>query len=328
MKKREHLYSAITIIVFVLLFAASAVQKDLQISDGSKADGTLTLVYEYGAFEKPEVNWESAKLRAIEKCRSWGYSNAEFFDVGTRTCLSYDMYGSCNTWRVTYKCQCTTDPTPPNIEANKPNLSSGTGFAISSDGIIATNQHVIDGASEISIKGINGDYSKSFKAQVLIEDKKNDLALIKINDANFSKIDTIPFLIYNKTIDVGSNVYCMGFPLRATMGDEVKLTNGIISSKSGYQGDISSYQLTAAVQPGNSGAPLFDNFGNLIGVINAKHIAAENASYAIKSTYLLNLIDLLPNPIQLTEKSKMSENAFVKQVEILKRYVYIIEVKQ
>jgi S1-C subfamily serine protease len=302
--------------------------KYLAISDGSRSDGTLTLMYEYGAFEKPVVQWEAAKKSAIEKCRSWGYYGAEFFDVGTSNCIGYNSYGNCLRWRVIYKCQCTTDPSPQITEASKPKISSGSGFAISIDGIIVTNQHVIDGATEILIKGINGDFSKSYKAKVLIEDKKNDLALVKINDINFNKIDTIPFVIYNKTIDVGSSVYCLGFPLRATMGDEVKLTNGIISSKSGYQGGISSYQLTVAVQPGNSGAPLFDNSGNLVGVINAKHIGAENASYAIKSTYLFNLIDLLPNPLQLTEKGRLSDNAFVKQVDILKKYVYIIEVKQ
>lgn len=327
MQKIKHLVSSLTVLLFIFLFWASTVQKDLLITNGSRSDGTLTLSYEYGAFEVPEVNWENAKLKAIDKCKSWGYAGAEFFEAGESHCLSYNMYGSCTRWRVIYKCQCTIEPTPKITDANKPTKSSGSGFAISSNGIIVTNQHVIEGANEISIKGVNGDFSKSFYGKVLLEDKKNDLALIKINDFNFSRIDTIPFLIVNKSIDVGSNVYCLGFPLRSSMGDEIKLTNGIVSSKSGIQGDISSYQLTVAVQPGNSGAPLFDKNGNLVGVINAKHIDAENASYAIKSTFLLNLIDLLPNPIKLTEKSFLTEMSLVKQVEALKRYIYIIEVK-
>lgn len=315
-------------IIASLLISSCTSTKYLAISDGSRSDGTLTMMYEYGAFEKPVVQWEAAKKSAVQKCQSWGYSGAEFFDVGTSECIGYNGYGNCIRWRVIYKCQCTTEPNPQTVESNKPSVSSGTGFAISTDGIIVTNQHVIDGASEITIKGIHGDFSKSYSAKVLLEDKKNDLALLKINDNNFTRIDSIPYLIHNRSIDVGSNTYCLGFPLRATMGDEVKLTNGIISSKSGYQGDISSYQISVPVQPGNSGAPLFDSKGNLVGVINAKHIGAENASYAIKSTYLLNLIDLLPNPVLLNEKSLLTEPSLVKQVDTIKRFVYIVETQQ
>ncbi len=78
--------------------------------------------------------------------------------------------------------------------------------------------------------------------------------------------------------DVGETVYVSGYPLRATMGDEIKLTNGI---KSGFQGDITNYQISVPVQPGNSDGPLPDSNGNVTGVISAKHIGAENVSYAV-----------------------------------------------
>ena len=99
--------------------------------------------------------------------------------------------------------------------------------------------------------------------------------------------------------------------MRATMGDEVKLTNGIISSKSGFQGDVTSYQITAPVQQGNSGGPLFDSKGNIIGIINAKHAGAENASYAIKASYLMNLIDLMPTPPKLQTISTVADRKSV-----------------
>jgi len=96
------------IIVFslILLFSCKTV-KYLQVSDGSKSDGTLTMVYEYGVFEKPVVQWEAAKQSAIEKCKLWGYSGAEFFDVGKSECLAWNQNGACIRCRVTYKCQCT-----------------------------------------------------------------------------------------------------------------------------------------------------------------------------------------------------------------------------
>lgn len=118
----------------------------------------------------------------------------------------------------------------------------------------------------------------------------------------------------------------MGYPLRASMGDEIKLTNGIISSKTGYQGDISSYQISAPVQPGNSGGPLFNSQGNLIGIVNAKLTGAENASYAIKTNYLTNLLELLSSPPVLQTKNLLAGKSLTTQVETIKKYVYIIEI--
>jgi S1-C subfamily serine protease len=109
------------------------------------------------------------------------------------------------------------------------------------------------------------------------------------------------------------------------MGDEIKLTNGIVSSRTGFQGDITSYQISAPVQPGNSGGPLFDSQGNLIGIINAKHGGAENASYAIKASYLTNLVDLLPDSPKLQTINSMLGKTLTQQVEMAKKFVYIIE---
>lgn len=206
--------------------------------------------------------------------------------------------------------------------------SSGTGYAISSNGYIVTNHHVTNGATSIKIRGINGDFSKTFTAKIIIEDKNNDLSIIKIDDSNFTTLGTIPYVIANRTSDVGSSVFVLGYPLRATMGDEVKLTNGIISSKSGFQGDVTSYQVTAPIQPGNSGGPLFDEKGSIIGIINAKHVGAENASYAIKASYLMNLIDLMPNTPKLQTVSTVAGKSLTEQVKILKKYTYIIEINQ
>lgn len=203
---------------------------------------------------------------------------------------------------------------------------SGTGFAISSNGYIVTNHHVIEGAKSIKVRGINGSFSKIYNAKVIIEDKNNDLAVIKIDDKDFTSLGAVPFVISSQVSDVATPIFVLGYPLRATMGDEVKFTNGTISSKSGWQGDITSYQITAPVQPGNSGGPLFDNKGNLIGIINAKHMGAENASYAVKSSYLLNLISMISPPLRLQAVSSVIGKPQTEQVKTLKKFVYIIEV--
>ena len=217
---------------------------------------------------------------------------------------------------------------PSITEIQNASPSSGTGFAITSNGLIVTNHHVTNGATKIKVRGIGGDFNKTYNAKLIIEDKNNDLTLIQIDDLSFTSLGIIPYIINNKTSDVGTSIFVLGYPLRASMGDEIKLTNGIISSKSGFQGDVTTYQMSAPVQPGNSGGPMFDEKGNVIGIVNAKHLGAENASYAIKSIYLLNLIDLItPSPV-LQIKSAITEKTLSEQVKIVKKYTYIVEVNQ
>jgi S1-C subfamily serine protease len=213
-----------------------------------------------------------------------------------------------------------------NVNTPSDIAGSGTGYAITSNGYIVTNHHVTDGASSIKVRGVNGDFSKTYSAKVIIEDKNNDLSIIKINDPNFTSLGTIPYVIANRASDVGSSVFVLGYPLITTMGDEIKLTNGIISAKSGFQGDVSLYQITAPVQPGNSGGPLFDSQGNIIGIINAKHLSAENVTYAIKASYLLNLINTLDYPLNLQKVSSLYGKPLTQQVLIIKKFIYIIEV--
>ena len=204
-------------------------------------------------------------------------------------------------------------------------IYSGTGFAISNDGIIVTNHHVVENAKTIKIRGVNADFSIAYNAKVIVSDKNNDLTLIQIVDNKFTKISGIPFKIKTGISGVGENIFVLGYPLRATMGDEIKLTNGIISSRTGFQGDISSYQISAPTQPGNSGGPLFDSQGDLIGIINAKHIGAENASYAIKAIYLKSLIEMLPNPPTSQTTNTLTGKTLTQQVELIKKFIYIIE---
>lgn len=201
---------------------------------------------------------------------------------------------------------------------------SGSCFAISSDGVLATCYHVVEDAREIRIRGVNGDFDKTYRAKVIAVDRNNDLALVRIDDKEFSSISGIPYRIATGNADVGESVYALGYPLRAVMGDEIKLTNGLISSCSGYRGDITSYQISVAVQSGNSGCPLFNNSGEVIGVVNAR-LEVESAAYAVKSPYLNILINSLDVPIVLSQSNALSGLPFADQVKKVKRYIYIIE---
>lgn len=202
--------------------------------------------------------------------------------------------------------------------------STGTGFAISSNGYIVTNHHVIAGAKSIEVKGVNGNFTRKLSAEIAVSDEKNDLAIIKINDPNFTTVGSIPYNFRQGMGEVGENVFVLGYPMTSSMGEEVKLTNGIISSKTGFQGDISMYQISAPVQPGNSGGPLFDKNGNLLGIVSAKHSLAENAGYAIKVSYLKNLIEMLPQTINQTTVNILNGKGLTEQVKIASNYTYLI----
>lgn len=201
---------------------------------------------------------------------------------------------------------------------------SGTGFAIA-DGFIVTNYHVTNGAKTIIIKGVNGETNKSYKGYVVASDREHDLAIIKIVDKKFEGFEDIPYCIGKSVPEVGDDVFVLGYPMTNTMGKDIKLTNGIISASSGFKGDQSMYQITAAVQPGNSGGPLFDNNGNVIGIINAKHADAENANYAIKVTYLYSLVNSSGLGIKMADNNKVRSKSLSKKVKQVKPFVYIIE---
>lgn len=203
-------------------------------------------------------------------------------------------------------------------------LWSGTGFALNK-GYVVTNYHVVNEATSIEIFGINKDISKAYKADVVGVDKVNDLALLKIKDDAFTSFGNIPYNVKQTMAEVGEDIFVLGYPLTTTMGTEVKLTNGIISSRSGFDGDIALYQISAPIQPGNSGGPLFDKKGNLIGVICAKHLGAENAGYAIKMSYLKNLVESVADISILPTKNNINTTELKEQVKQISPYVFLIK---
>lgn len=93
----------------VLALQGCAVQKTMVATGGSRSDGTVKLSYEFGMFEKPQVDMQQGIAAALQRCKSWGYSGAEPFGGQTKVCNSYGG-GGCNTWLVTVEFQCTGTP--------------------------------------------------------------------------------------------------------------------------------------------------------------------------------------------------------------------------
>ena len=189
--------------------------------------------------------------------------------------------------------------------------SSGSGFFITSDGIVVTNYHVIEGGGSIQVidsKGTRRD------AQVLRVDRANDIALLS---TQASSVDFLALAV-STTARRGEKVYALGFPQTSIQGLEAKLTDGIISSLSGIRDDPTTFQITNPIQPGNSGGPLFLEDGRVVGIVVATLNAArvleitgslpQNVNYAVKSNYLLELISSIGGlrvpPVSGTRQTK------------------------
>lgn len=210
-----------------------------------------------------------------------------------------------------------------NSKTSNPSASwTGTGFALNS-GYIVTNYHVVENSNTINVLGVNGDFLKSYEAKIVGSDKSNDLALLKLVDSSVSF--SVPYKLSSSIADVGEGVFVLGYPLTAAMGEDVKLTNGIISSRTGFEGNTALYQISAPVQPGNSGSPLFDDNGNLIGIVNAHLDHAENVSYAIKSSYLKILVESVANLNILPTTSQIEGKSLKEQVKAVSPYVFLIK---
>ena len=206
--------------------------------------------------------------------------------------------------------------------------ATGTGVVFSKEGYIITNHHVVDGAKQIIVDIYVGGVLKSLNAELVVTDKENDIAVIKITES-FSDIESVDYSFKEDgTLDVGEMVFTIGYPLALSgMGKDPKFTDGKVSSKRGYDGAINSFQTTIPVQPGNSGGPVYNEKGQLIGLINAKVANADNVSYAIKLNYIKSLIDLTPMSVELPSSNDLSSKSLEDKIKVLTRYSVLIKIK-
>lgn len=204
---------------------------------------------------------------------------------------------------------------------------SGTGWALG-NGYVITNNHVTEGARTITINGVNGDLNTGYSAEVVATDKTNDIAVLKITDYRFKGFGAIPYAVSSRIADKGEGIFVLGYPMTQVLGNEVKYTAGEINSRTGFLGDVATYQISAPVTHGNSGGPMFDNKGNVIGIVNSgitdKEIA-ENVGYAIKVSYLKILIESAGLNITLPQNNTISNLSKQEKIKKVEKFVYYIE---
>ena len=177
--------------------------------------------------------------------------------------------------------------------AHAQRISAGTGFFVTSDGYFVTCFHVVVGSGAINLRNLKGE---TIAARLVAADRANDIALLKAEG-------TFKPLPIGASADVrrGAAILTMGFPNVNLQGIEPKVTDGIINSFSGAGNDPRVFQISAPIQTGNSGGPLVDMTGNVIGIVASKLDAQaiarqtgdipQNVNYAIKSQYLKDLLE-------------------------------------
>ena len=172
-------------------------------------------------------------------------------------------------------------------------VASGTGFAVSPGGHILTNAHVVSGCSNVTAR-IGG---LELQAQVMSIDSQNDLALLKIS-GTFS---TVLPLREGTRVQLGEAVVAFGYPLQGVISTSLNMTTGNISALAGLGDDSRSLQFTAPIQPGNSGGPLVDASGNVVGVVTSKLSplwaakiigdVPQNVNFALKASVIRDFLE-------------------------------------
>lgn len=191
----------------------------------------------------------------------------------------------------------------PNTDENKiVAASSGTGFYVSSKGHIISNNHVVEGCSFVKLIS-NG---KELKADVLAVDKVNDLAILK---ANLKPKKIYP--VATEDASLLEDIIIAGYPLGKKVSATIKTSKGSITALAGYRDNYSEFQTDAALNQGNSGGPIMDKKGNVVGVAVAnygKKAGVESFNFGIKSSTLKTFANsnglkfLPPNNREMTNK--------------------------
>lgn len=292
-------------------------------------DNQYKLIYIDG--EEKTKHWKIGEIKAIlEESATIGIFKAKWCGLNKQSNLDYYIQFDGKTMTIldSGQEQIYLKMYPKSSKISETEEWSGTGFALK-ENYIVTNYHVIENAKTIKIKGINSDFTTEYSASIIAKDQYNDIAILQINDTNFIKFKNIPYTIKSSTIDVGSSVWTIGYPLQSIMGNEIKFTDGKISSKSGIQGDLSVYQISIPIQHGNSGSPILDDNGHIIGIassgLNREIFNSENVNYAIKSSYLINLIESTLSPEIIPTGTVLKGQTITDQIKTTKNYVFLIK---
>jgi S1-C subfamily serine protease len=164
------------------------------------------------------------------------------------------------------------------------NFKSGaTGFLIDGKGYLVTNAHVVKNATQIEVQNSQGS---AFKARIIHLDPAADLAFLKIEDTAFKAYGALPYGISRTGTKLGEDIFTLGYPR-----DEIVYNKGYMSARTGFQGDTLAYQITIAANPGNSGTPVLNKDGEVVGIVSSSQHDAQGVVFAIRSKNIFRALD-------------------------------------
>jgi hypothetical protein len=191
----------------------------------------------------------------------------------------------------------TSSPAIVRIEAGENKV--GTGFIVNGGGLIATNLHVIEGESKIRVK-LYKDATEYPVTTIAGVDRGHDLALIWIQPKK-----ALPVLhLGDVQPSAGDRVYAIGNPLGVF---DYSITDGLVSQVRKLTDDLTILQISAAISPGSSGGPLFNQYGEVVGVTTAIITAGQNLNLAMPAKYLKPLVLQQPNAMALDKFAKVTK---------------------
>ncbi len=205
--------------------------------------------------------------------------------------------------------------------------SGGSAFLIDGNGYLVTNAHVLEGTNFANVYNNQG---KEFKAVIALRDEKRDLAILKIEDADFVSIKSLPYAIKKNNTDLGEEIYTLGYPNFPR--NEIVYNIGYLSGETGFEGDTLSCQIQMNANHGNSGGPVLNKSGEVIGVLSTKQLKADGVTFAIKSRNIYRLVDELKKKddanapsIKGNTASSLRNSDRVSQIKKVKDYVYMVK---
>ncbi len=200
--------------------------------------------------------------------------------------------------------------------------SGGTGFLVDGKGYLVTNAHIIRNSKNIVVINSKGD---EYNAIVLRTDNAKDIAILKIEDRNYKSIASLPYGISKTVSDVAEPIYTLGYPR-----NDIVYSEGYLSARTGFNGDTLSCQLGIAANRGNSGGPVFNHNGEVIGIISTKETESEGVAFAIQSKYIFDAVDQLKKDtayqsLKLSSKSSVRGMNKQQQVQKIQEYVFMVK---
>ena len=205
---------------------------------------------------------------------------------------------------------------------NTPVKFGGSGFLVDGKGIIVTNAHVVKDATSVVVQNSKG---QEFRSRIIYSNPETDMAFLKIEDDDFRSIGPLPYGIRKGSTELGEPLFTLGYPR-----EEIVYNEGYMSAKTGNNGDTLSFQIGVSANPGNSGGPVFNKNGEVIGIINSRQRAAEGVVFAISAKNIFRSLeevrkDTAYQNIRLTMNSSIRNMDRVQQIKKIEDGVFMVK---